>query len=254
MTVVDAINNLPRANYPLNLDGSTSTTSFTDFPMNAVTAPSVMDQSKLVTMLSVAEVPTMSFSITGNTDPTVAAAQIFDGELKLQGLKAGQSTITLTATDLDQLSTSQQIQIQINDTFNTWVARTTFPKGQNAATQDPDGDQWSNLLEYALMENPAVAGWSDGPVLGRTSVQNAQSFLTLQFPVRKFTAGLIYHVEAQNELDGNWAEIWNSTQGLQHIQILSALSQSDRTIVTIRDVNPIGSTPRRFLRLKVVQN
>ena len=254
MTVVDAINNLPRATYSLNLDGSLSATSFTDFPMNAATAPTVMDQSKLVTMLSVVPIPTMTYSITGNSDPSVATAGIVDGELRLQSLKAGQCTISLTATDLDQLSTSQQISIQINDTYSTWATRTNFPNGQSDATQNPDGDRWNNLLEYAFGENPAAASDFVGPTLGQTMGENQNAFLSLQFPLRKFTEGLVYRVEANHDLDGTWTEIWNSTQGLQHVRVASAVDQNDRTVVTIRDVNPIGTTTRRFLRLKVSQN
>lgn len=254
MTTIDAINNLPRGNYSLYLDGSATPTGFSDFPMNAAAAPAVMDQSQLVTMLSVTPIPTMSYSITGNTNPTVATAEVVDGELRLQSHKAGQTTIHVTATDLDQLSTSQSISIQINETFSTWANRSIFPNGQNSPEQNPDGDPWNNLLEYAFVENPAVAGNSVIPLLGKTAGQNQQSFLTLQFPMRKFTTGLVYRVEAQNELSGNWIEIWNSTQGLQHVQVVSATDQSDRTVVTIRDAAPVGVTTRRFLRLKVVQN
>lgn len=254
MSIVDAINNLPRATYSLNVDGSTLPTSFTDFPMNAATAPSVMDQSKLATILSVVSIPTMSYSISGNTDPSVASAGIVDGELRLQGLKAGQTTITLTATDLDQLSISQTISVKINDTYTIWAENTTFPGGKKAASENPDGDSLNNLLEYAFGENPAAFSSDCGPVLSQTDVENQNSFLTLQFPVRKFTAGLVYRVEASHELEGNWTEIWNSSQGFQHARVTEALEQSDHTLVTVKDVSAIGNATRRFLRVKVLQN
>jgi cyclophilin family peptidyl-prolyl cis-trans isomerase len=254
MAIVDAINSLPRSSYSLNLDGSTLPTSFTDFPMNAATAPAIMDQSKLVTMLSVVTIPTMKYSITSNTDSSVASAGIVDGELRLQGLKGGQTTITLTATDLDLLSNSQQISVVVNDTLATWTTRTTFPNGQNAAAQNPDGDTLNNLLEFAFIENPAVPSHAVGPLPGQVNDTSQNSYMTLQFPVRKFTAGLVYRVEASHELDGNWTEIWNSSQGFQHQRVVNALDQSDRTLVTVRDLAAIGSSPRRFLRLKVIQN
>ncbi|MCX6866407.1 MAG: peptidylprolyl isomerase [Verrucomicrobia bacterium] len=56
MVVADNISNLPTATYNLYLDGSPTATSFTDFPMNAASAPASMDQTKLVKVNSVTTV------------------------------------------------------------------------------------------------------------------------------------------------------------------------------------------------------
>ncbi len=254
MAVVDAINALPRATYALQLDGSAATTSFTDFPMNASAAPVAMDQNLVVRTLSVTPVPVISHSITGNTDPSVASAQIVDGELRLQSLKGGRTTITITATDLDLLSHSQQISVTVHDTFATWTARTLFPHDQSAAEENPDGDRLNNLLEFAFIENPALPSHSATPLLAQESDTNQNNSMTLRFPIRKFTTGLVYRVEASHELDGTWSEIWNSSQGFQHARVVNAIDESDRTIVTVRDLAVIGASPRRFLRIKVLQN
>ena len=78
-------------------------------------------------------------------------------------------------------------------------------------------------------------------------------YLTLTFPVRKSTQGLTYIVEGNDGLSGTWTEIWNSANGFSHAQVVSALDQTDRTVVTIKDTSAIGVQPKRFLRTRVVQ-
>lgn len=254
MAVADAINSLPRATYNLNLNGSPSTTAFADFPMNAASAPPAMDQTKVVKILSVASIPTLSYSITGNTNPAVATASIVGGQLQINGLSGGQTTITVTATDLDNLTTSQNVVVNLTDTFTTWAARTTFPNGQNGLLQNPDNDGLNNLLEYAFFGDPAISNQSPLPQMGSTQTSPTTRAMTLQFPVRKFTTGLTYIVQANNQLTGTWTEIWNSSQGFSHAQVVSAVDQADRTTVTIKDTVSLGALPQRFLQVKVIQN
>ncbi len=253
MTVADAINSLPHATYNLSVNGGAAT-AFSDFPMNAATAPVAMDQTKVVKINSVTSIPTLSYSITGNTNPAVATASIVNGELQITGLSGGQTTITVTATDLDNLTTSQNVAVNLTDTFATWAARTSFPNGQNGATQNPDGDTLNNLLEYAFLQNPALPNTTIVPTTGSTAISPTTRAMTLQFPVRKFTTGMTYSVQANNQLTGTWTEIWNSSQGFAHAQVLSAVDQSDRTVVTIKDNVVIGAFPKRFLQVKVLQN
>jgi hypothetical protein len=78
--------------------------------------------------------------------------------------------------------------------------------------------------------------------------------MTIQFPVRKFTSGMVYIVQANDQLTGTWTELWNSSQGFAHAQVVSADDQADRTVVTIKDSTAVGGRPARFLRVKVVQN
>ena len=77
--------------------------------------------------------------------------------------------------------------------------------------------------------------------------------MTLTFPVRKSTQSLTYVVEANDTLSGTWTEIWNSGNGFSHAQVVSALDQSDRTVVTIKDTVAMGVQTKRFLRTRVIQ-
>lgn len=251
MAVADAISFLPTSTYNLFLDGSASATQFGDFPMNDVSAPPSMDQTKLVKMNSVTTIPTLSHSITGNSNPSVASASIVSGQLRLTSLAGGQTTITVTATDLDGLTATQNVPVTANDTFTTWASRSTFPGSQNGISQNPDGDALNNLQEYAFLSDPAVASQNSVPAAGKTG--SGPEYLTLTFPVRKFTTGLSYVVEANNSLSGSWTTVWSSSNGFAHAQVVSAVDQTDRTVVTIKDIAAIGGSVTRFLRARIVQ-
>jgi cyclophilin family peptidyl-prolyl cis-trans isomerase len=251
MTVADAINALPRATYNLFLNSSATPTSFADFPMNAAVAPVSMNQANVVKILSVAAIPTLSYHISGNTQPDVATATVVNGELRISGLRGGQTTITVTATDLDNLTASQNVSVNLTDTFSTWAARTSFPNGQSGLLQNPDGDGLINLFEYAFFGDPAQSSEAELPVMGATT---APKTATIQFPVRKFTSGLSYVVQANNQLTGTWTDIWNSAQGFAHAQVVTAVDQPDRTLITIKDVSAMANQSARFLRVKVVQD
>jgi cyclophilin family peptidyl-prolyl cis-trans isomerase len=261
MAVADAINTLPQGNYTsppadLTVDGQSAGETFSNCPMNAATAPASMDQTKLVKIHSVTSISTLSYSITGNTNPSVATADIVSGELHLLGLASGHTTITVTATDLDNLSTSQTVEVNLTDTFSTWASRNTFTGGQSGVVQNPDGDGLTNLQEYAFFGEPSVGSAGPLPATGTTGTTPATRYMTLTFPVRKFTTGLTYVVEANNQLSGAWTEVWNSASdaSFSHAQVLFKVDQSDRTVVTIRDLVALATQARRFMRVKVAQN
>lgn len=253
MAVADAIGNLPTGTYNLFVDGNATATRFDDIPMNDSVLPDPMDQSKLVKILSVAPVPTLAYSVTGNTAPAVASASIVGGQLHLAGLAGGQTTITVTATDLDHLTASQTIVVTLSDTFASWASRQTFPGGQAGAMQDPERDGLPNLLEYAFVGDPAACAGTAVPSRGIVEPSPGVRFLTLTFPVRKFTTGLRYTVEANNHLSGSWTPVWSSADGFTHAQVVAADDQADRTVVTIKDTAALGSQPGRFLRVRVTE-
>jgi hypothetical protein len=162
--------------------------------------------------------------------------------------------VSVTATDLDNKTATQTLTATITDTYATWAARQTFTGGQNASAQNPDGDALNNLLEYALLGNPAINSPTEAPAYALQGIAPAARYMSLAFPVRKFTSGLIYTVEASAALTGAWAPIWTSTDGLSQAQVQSSTELADRTNVVIKDTAAISSGNKRFLRLKVSQN
>jgi len=246
MTVVDAINALPERTYTVSIIESTQT-SFDSFPVDAPAAPDIMDPATFIKMTTVAPIPTLNHSITANTNPSVATAAILNGQLHLTGLSGGQTSITITATNLDNLSASQTFNVQLSDTYASWAARTDFPGGQSASSQNPDGDPLNNFLEYAFLANPTIA--DPAPAFGRTSVPE----MTLTFPVRKFVPTLTYTVQAAPNLTGPWTDVWSTSQGFVHAQVVTATDLPDRTFVTIRDLQPITASGHRFMQVRVTE-
>lgn len=246
MAVVDAINALPERTYTVAITGSAQT-SFDSFPIDAPTAPDVMDPAQFVKMNTATPIPTLNYSITANSDPSVASAAILNGQLHLTGLSGGQTSITTTATNLDDLSASQTINVQLTDTYAAWAARTTSLAGQSAAGQNPDGDTLNNFLEYAFLTDPSVP--DSAPAFGKTVVPE----MTLTFPVRKFAPTLTYTVQAAPNLTGPWTDVWTSAQGFTHARVVTTTDLPDRTIVTVRDLLPIATPGRRFMQVRVTE-
>jgi hypothetical protein len=152
---------------------------------------------------------------------------------------------------LDNLTNTQTVAVTLNDTFTTWASRSSFPGGQSGISQNPDADVWNNLQEFAFLGDPAVAGPSAQTVF-QGSTGTTSKYLTLTFPVRNFTQGLSYAVEANNSLFGVWTEIWKSADTFIHPQVVTAVDQADRTVLTVKDTAAIGAG-KRFLRTRVVQ-
>jgi cyclophilin family peptidyl-prolyl cis-trans isomerase len=260
MTVLDTINALPRGNYtnpPSNLtvDGLSADKLFANCPMDAATAPATMDQGKLVKVNTARPVAPLAYEVTGNTNPTVATAAVNNGVIQItpSATATGATTLALRMTDLDGNTLVRSLNVTVTGTFTTWASRTAFPGGQNGISQNPDGDTLTNLQEYAFFGDPAVSSQAQAPLSGVAGIAPAARYMTLAFPVRKFTTGLTYVVEANNQLSGTWTPVWSSSDGTLHAQVVAATEQTDRTLVTIKDTAALGSLTKRFMRVKVVQ-
>ncbi len=101
---------------------------------------------------------------------------------------------------------------------------------------DPDGAGLANYARYAF-NLPARGPVANPITLGTTTVDGA-TFLTLAFPRRAVAADLRYTVEASSDL-----VTWTPVSGLSY--------DPGADPVTARDSVAMGSTSRRFLRLRV---
>jgi hypothetical protein len=125
-----------------------------------------------------------------------------------------------------------------NAAYLAWIAA-AFPGASNPAVvgelADPDTDGRANLIEYALATNPATP--DAGPVLGLSAAP-----VRLQLTFNRIAApALTYAVESSDDL-ATWSPtpVWTST-GAQNVA----------GPVTVTDLADLGTTPRRFLRLRV---
>ncbi|MDX2082208.1 MAG: HYR domain-containing protein [Terrimicrobiaceae bacterium] len=119
----------------------------------------------------------------------------------------------------------------------------TANTGSAADGADPDGDGFSNLMEYALGTTPNAA--QSQPVISYDIVgieSEPGRFLDITFN-RVADPGLTYRVEASQTLaPAGWVTIWQSTG--------AANTPGAVTVVDPFDIDS-GSPPQRFLRLKV---
>ena len=206
------------------------------------------------------ESTTLTYAVVSNSNPTLTTAVTQSPatlNLVPQPGQTGVATIVVRATDSvgNTVDDSFNLTVNATDTYTTWASRTIFTGGQSAIGQNPDGDTLTNLQEYAFMGNPAFSSQAQMPVAGKTGVAPAAKYMTLNFPLRKYTTGLSYVVEANNQLSGTWTPVWSSASdpGFSQAQVVSAVSQVDRTVVTIKDSVALGTQTRRFLRVRVTQ-
>lgn len=204
------------------------------------------------------EDPMLTYTVVSNSNPGVATASIQPtGSLNLSPVagQTGVTVITVRATDSvgNIVDDSFSLAVNLADNFVTWASRNPFLGSQNGISQNPDGDAWNNLQEYAFLGNPAGVDPMSQVVFPGTTGAPAARYQTLTFPVRKFTQGLSYVMEANDGLSGAWTEIWKTSDGFSQSQVVNALDQSDRFVVTIKDTVALGDRPKRFLRTRIVQ-
>jgi autotransporter-associated beta strand protein len=104
----------------------------------------------------------------------------------------------------------------------------------SAANADPEGDGWTNLVEFALGLDPLEPDGSAAVALATETDR-----LTLTF-ARHADPALTYAVEAANTPAGPWTVIWSST-GEQNIA----------GPVTVTDPVSLSAGPARFLRVSI---
>jgi cyclophilin family peptidyl-prolyl cis-trans isomerase len=250
MGVADAIAAKPRGTYNVNL-GSTPT-SMENWPLTSSSV--AMDTTKVVTMTSVAPVAVLSYSIFSNSNPAAVQATVNGANLVTHALSGGQSSIIIRATDLDgNYVDLAPFTVTVSASANAWAASQGLSGNDALPDADPDFDGKSNFHEFAFMSLPNSSSSSASPSFATTP--ETPKYGEITFPVRKFTTGLTYIVEASDTLlPGSWTTVlWTSTDGFLAPNVIqtATLDQPDRTIVTIRDTVATPPAPRRFLRVRV---
>ncbi len=250
------INNLPLPpsnQYAVTVDGANTT--FSAVPMNAATAPATMDHSKLLTMDSITtNLPIMTYSVSGNTTPTVASVAINSGNVEITALTNGSTTVTILATDLDGTSTSQTFTVTVGEGYVDWIAGQGLPAGDRDPEDDPDHDGLSNLLEYAFMGSPSISDTATLMPAADSTEASGNRRGMIRFNLRKTAPGLVYEVLANGNLGAVWTPVWNSsTDGLGASNV-STVDQGTYYRVTVTDTVDVVAGSPRFLKVKVTQN
>jgi len=103
MTAVDAIAALPR----FNAGGP-----FNELPLRNYTAPNPVMVSNFVSIPQISVIPTLNFSVM-SSNSTIAEAIVSGPRLLVAGRQIGSATITVTATDFDGATVSQNFTVNV---------------------------------------------------------------------------------------------------------------------------------------------
>ena len=119
----------------------------------------------------------------------------------------------------------------------TWFG-TADNTGSAADTADPDGDGLANLIEYASGTDPRSG--NPNPVIADLETTDGRTYLRLSIARAPDTTGVVIEGLSSNDLQD-----WSTDATVIEIDTPS--------FFRVRDALPIGSHPRRFLKLRVRQ-
>jgi hypothetical protein len=164
----------------------------------------------------------------------------------------GADSFTFRANDGVLNSLTATVSLSVNaPTYAAWKVR-YFTAAQQAnpaisgPSANPSGDGMVNLLKYAFGLLPSTRAFTNWPT---GTIQNVSGSNYLHFSYRQqpFANDLTYTVQVSDDLI-----TWNSEPG--YTVVVSQTDNGDGTNqVLVRDVTPISSLPRRFMRLMVTQ-
>ena len=103
MTVVDAIAAVPRYN---------ATAPFDSIPLRNYTSPNPPAVSNLVSIPGITQISPLTFSVMSN-NPAIADATVSGTRLLVAGHQIGTATFTVTATDFDGATVSQNFNVNV---------------------------------------------------------------------------------------------------------------------------------------------
>ncbi len=193
--------------------------------------------------------PAPTFSVTGALPSGLSLSTA--GAITGTPTAVGTFTGTVTASNGIGTAATQNFTITVSQAVTNWAASQGLSGANAQPDADPDHDGLTNLQEFAFMTNPNAGSSNTAPSFATTA--GATKYGEITFPVRKFTTGLTYSVEASNTLVSNsWTTIlWTSTDGFSAANVSAYTDMTDRTVVTIRDTVASPPATRRFLRVRV---
>ncbi|MES2476700.1 MAG: peptidylprolyl isomerase [Verrucomicrobiota bacterium] len=111
MAVFEEINAMPRATYSFPF--TPQARSLSEVPIDAVSAPTALDPTKLVKVISAGPAPLLTYTVT-SLHPAIATATVVANDLVITGVAPGVATLRVTATDLDGQAVNQEMTVTVN--------------------------------------------------------------------------------------------------------------------------------------------
>lgn len=136
-----------------------------------------------------------------------------------------------------------------SNTYANWTGSMSWNGMDSAETADPDGDGYTNLLEYALNANPMY------PTSNAHTVSLVEDggthYIAITFDKNKAADDLIYTIQSSTDLT-NWSDVvnWSAGADATNTTDVSILSE-DANKQTLRVRAPV--TTKTFMRLRVTR-
>ncbi len=255
----------PGDTFPL-FSATTFTGSFATLDLPALPGPLVWDTSRLGTNGILAVIGTQTITFDPLPAKTPGDADFAPGATASSGLPVayassnpavativggmvhivGAGTTTITASQAGDASWAPAADVERTLTVLTplqaWRLAnfgTTEDTGDAANAADPDGDQSSNFVEYALGLDPKVAG----KVSAKAAIDVVEGYLRVSVARNPVASDAILVVEVSSDMVG-----WQGAEGTDVVTV-----ENTAASFVVRDNTPVGdaSTQRRFLRVRV---
>jgi hypothetical protein len=150
--------------------------------------------------------------------------------------------IQLTLTDELGATVQREVRLYPNTPIEQWTL-THFGPNPNPAiagyTANPDGDQFVNLLEYALAHDPLVA--DTGGIVVDLESMGPDKFLRLTLARNPAATDLLFSIEVTGDLTAPAS--WSS--------LGTTIETDTSTTLRARDNTPASAASKRHIRLKV---
>lgn len=115
LATMDALAAKPTKSYSVSIDGAAAQ-SYTDWPVNAASAPASMDNTKMLAIQSARRIPVLSFALPYDPSSDALSASLSGDALSLTGLKPGTKDIEVKITDLDGNEITRTLHVTVGQT------------------------------------------------------------------------------------------------------------------------------------------
>jgi hypothetical protein len=191
--------------------------------------------------------PSINFPPEVSFEPLVAANVVGGFDRIIVETESARSTFTATLTETNVQISPTTLSVTTFDQYQDALFSETDAADETIGqpTSDPDGDQFSNLLEYAMDLNPWVT--NENPMIVEFESNESEQFsrVKVKFPWAKEMTDVSYVLQVSSDMSV-WTDLVSVVQEI--------IDEGTHDFITVgADIDP-PATDRLFVRVLVTQN